>query len=254
VKKLFRTGWRLVWIALIFLSAYLDFFFRIWLAGKASSIPERARYMQRWSRQFLRVFNCTVTAQGSPPAAGILVSNHLSYLDVIVFGSIRPFVFLSKREVRSWPVVGLMTCFAGTLYIQRQDKAEIVRLGAELQPVVEAGVPVVMFLEGTSSGGDQVLPFGSGLLSSVEKNGWPACAAWIHYSMPEGSVSDEICYWRDMTFFPHLLNLLSRESFRAYVSFDTPLTAKLDRKEMARELHARVCRLKDEHLGGEAFR
>jgi hypothetical protein len=72
--------------------------------------------------------------------------------------------------------------------------------------------------------------------------------------MPEGSVSDEICYWRDMTFFPHLLNLLSRESFQAYVSFDTPLTAKLDRKEMARQLHARVCRLKDEHLGGEAFR
>ena|SRR5882724_3511638 len=234
----------------IFLFGYLDFFFRVWLPGRASSLPARARYMQRWSRHFLRVFGCHVTVQGSAPAEGILVSNHLSYVDVVVYGSIRPFVFLSKNEVRSWPVVGPMTRFAGTLYIRREDKAEIVRLGGELTPVVNAGVPVVMFLEGTSSGGETVLPFGSGLLSAVEKNGWPVCAAWIHYSMREGSVADEICYWRDMTFFPHLLNLLSLESFHAHVSFDTPLTAKLDRKEMARELHARVCRLKDAHLAG----
>lgn len=234
-------------IALIFLVAYLDFFFRVWLRGRASSIPARARYMQRWSWHFLRVFNCSVTVQGIPPAGGILVSNHLSYVDVIVFGSIRPFVFLSKHEVRSWPVVGLMTRFAGTLYIKRQDKTEIIRLGGELSPVVQAGIPVVMFLEGTSSGGDTILPFGSGLLSGVEHNGWPITPAWIHYTIREGSVPDEICYWRDMTFFPHLLNLLSREGFRAHVSFGSPMTTKLDRKSMARELHGQVCQLRDEY-------
>jgi len=61
-------------------------------------------------------------------------------------------------------------------------------------------------------------------------------------------MADEVCYWRDMTFFPHLLNLLSKKEIEAFVSFGAPIDGKMDRKEMARELHTRVCGLKDAHL------
>ncbi|MDB6022473.1 MAG: hypothetical protein JWQ04_2330 [Pedosphaera sp.] len=201
--------------------------------------------MQFWSCQFLRILHCRVTAQGSPPANGILVSNHLSYVDVLVFGSLQPLVLVSKSEVRSWPVLGPLTRCAGTLYIRRQSRTDVGRLADDLVSVVKAGVVVAIFPEGTSSDGSGVLPFRSSLLGPAAENGWPVTPAWVRYELPGGSVADEVCYWRDMTFFPHLLNLLSKDGFQAFVRFGAPPERKMDRKEMARELQARVCNLKD---------
>jgi lyso-ornithine lipid O-acyltransferase len=117
--------------------------------------------------------------------------------------------------------------------------------------VVKAGVPVTLFLEGTSSDGSSVLPFRSSLLAPIETHHWPATAAWIHYRLPEGegSVVDEVCYWRDMTFATHFLNLLTKRRVEAFVSFGAPVRERLNRKEMARELHAEVCRLMEARLG-----
>ena len=131
--------------------------------------------------------------------------------------------------------------------IRRDNRADVVRLGADMVPVVNAGVPVTLFLEGTSSDGERVLPFRSSLLAPALEHGWPVCPAWIHYGLAEGSVADEVCYWRDMTFVSHFLNLLSKRRIQAFVSFGSPITEQMDRKEMARELHSRVCRLKDLH-------
>jgi 1-acyl-sn-glycerol-3-phosphate acyltransferase len=204
--------------------------------------------MQRWFVVYLRILNARVTVRGQPPARGILVSNHLSYLDIMVYGSICPLVFVSKSEVRSWPVVGAFTRCAGTLYLRRQSKADVVRLGAEMVPVVNDGLVVALFLEGTSTAGDVVLPFRSSLLAPAEEHGWPVTPAWLHYSTNDDTVSREICYWGDMTFFPHILNVFSKEGFDAFVSFDTPLPGELGRKEMARQLHTRICQTRAAHL------
>jgi 1-acyl-sn-glycerol-3-phosphate acyltransferase len=254
VTKLLIISFRLCRVLFLLLSASLDFIFRLWLPGKTSSIQARAQWMQLWSHRFLRALRVQVQHLGNPPTQGILVANHLSYIDVLVLGSIRPFVFLSKAEVRSWPLIGLVTRFAGTLYIKRDQKSEVVRLGGELAPVVEAGMVVVLFLEGTSSDGQTVLPFRSSLLAPAAERGWPATGAWLHYDLPGGSAADEVCYWRDMTFGMHLLNLLSKKDVQAFVSFGSPISEGLDRKEMARALHAQVCRLKDEHLTGTQVR
>ncbi len=195
----------------------------------------------------LRLLHVRVHAIGEPPARGVLVSNHLSYVDVLVYGSIRPLVFLSKSEVRSWPVAGILTRCAGTLYIRRQDRGDVARLGADMVPVVESGVVVTLFLEGTSSGGKTVLPFRSSLLASAQERGWPATGAFIRYEVVDGSAEDEVCYWRDMTFFPHFVNLLSKRRIDAYVAFDSVVAGCSDRKQLANELHARVLRLKIKH-------
>jgi lyso-ornithine lipid O-acyltransferase len=247
-KHPLRVGVRLFFLLTLFLIAFLDFFFRLWLCGKASSLHARASWMQSWARRFLGILNGKVSIQGTPPARGMLVSNHLSYVDVLVFGSLQPLVLVSKSEVRSWPVIGPLTRCAGTLYIRRQSKSDVGRLADDMVAVVNAGVVVTLFLEGTSSDGSTVLPFRSSLLGPVEAHHWPVTPAWIHYRMEQGSVADEICYWRDMTFFPHLLNLLSKDGFEAFVSFGSPLNCEMDRKEMARVLHAEVCQLKAAHL------
>lgn len=254
MTKLLLIGFRACRILFLLLSASLDFIFRLWLPGKTSSVQARAEWMQFWSLRFLRALRVQVHYRGNPPARGILVANHLSYIDVLVLGSIRPLVFLSKAEVRSWPLLGFLTRFAGTLYIKRDQKSEVVRLGGELAPVVETGMVVVLFLEGTSSDGQTVLPFRSSLLAPAAERGWPATGAWLHYDLPGGSVADEVCYWRDMTFGPHFLNLLSKKNIQAFVSFGSPVSEGLDRKEMARALHEQVCRLKDEHLAGTQVR
>jgi 1-acyl-sn-glycerol-3-phosphate acyltransferase len=104
-----------------------------------------------------------------------------------------------------------------------------------------------LFPEGTSTGGDQVLPFHSSLLAPAEEHQWPVTPAWISYSIEDGSVADEICYWREMTFFPHFLNLLSKKRIQARVIYGKPLLPGLNRKEMARRLHEQVCQLKETH-------
>ena len=139
------------------------------------------------------------------------------------------------------PAVGPLTQCAGTLYLVRDKKADVVRLAAEMVKVVEAGVIVTLFLEGTSSDGSAVLPFRSSLLAPAEEHGFAATGAWIQYSVADGSVPDEVCYWRDMTFGPHFFNLLGKRRIEAFVSFGSPLNPGLNRKEMARELHAQVC-------------
>jgi 1-acyl-sn-glycerol-3-phosphate acyltransferase len=254
VIKSFRAGWRLGFTLLLFLGAYLDFVFRIRLTGRAGSIPARTRWLHFWARRFLAALHLEVRSQGQPPANGVLACNHLSYVDILVLGSIQPQVFVSKSEVASWPVIGRLTRCAGTLYIKRGQKNDVVRLADEMAGVVATGEVLTLFLEGTSSDGKEVLPFRSSLLAPVAEHGWPATGAWIHYTLPagEGSVADEVCYWRDMTFGPHLLNLLSKRRIEAWVSYGSPVKAGLDRKELARELRAEVCGLKEGRLGAGA--
>lgn len=249
--KSFRAAYRLCYVLLLFLVAFLDFAFRLWLGGNARSIPARARWLKLWAGRFVRALHIEVQFQGQPPIRGILASNHLSYTDILVLGSLHPLVFVSKSEVASWPVVGPLTRCAGTLYIVRQQRADVVRLGDEMVKVVEAGVVVTLFLEGTSSDGANVLPFRSSLLAPAEKHHWPVTGAWIHYTLRDGSVADEVCYWRDMTFGPHLFNLLSKDRIEAFVSFGPTLNGQIDRKEMARELHTQVCGLKNSYLAGK---
>jgi 1-acyl-sn-glycerol-3-phosphate acyltransferase len=246
--KYLRVVFRFSRIMVLLVLAASDFFFRIKLRGKSSSYLERTLWLQYWSKQWLKIMNVKVTTRGTPPARGILVSNHLSYMDVLVYGAVHPLVFVSKSEVKSWPVVGPYTQCAGTLYIRRQTKADVVRLGQDMVPVVNAGLVVTLFLEGTSTNGESVLPFRSSLLASAEEHDWPVTASWIHYSMRSGSVRDEVHYWGDMTFFPHIMNLFSKPGFEAFVSFDEPLPPKLNRKEMALQLHERVCYLREEYM------
>ena len=251
--KFFRAGFRFGSALMLFLTAYLDFVFRIKLGGRAKSLKARAKWLQLWAGRLLRILRVDVEWQGTPPSRGLMVSNHLGYVDVLVYGSICPLIFLSKSEVKSWPVAGPLTRCAGTVYINRQNKAEVMRAGADLEKVVQAGMVVTLFLEGTSSDGSKVLPFRSSLLAPAEEHGWLVTPSWIHYSMQDGSVAKDVAYWGDMTFFPHFLRLLTKQSVQAHVRFGAPVTKKPGRKELARELHVEVCRMKERYEAGEVF-
>jgi 1-acyl-sn-glycerol-3-phosphate acyltransferase len=103
---------------------------------------------------------------------------------------------------------------------------------------------VVLFPEGTSSGGETILPFKSSLLEPAAHHLHALTAGLISYELADGNVSEEVCYWKDMTLLPHVLNFLSKRTLQAFVRFTEAPPETTDRKVLARQLHAEVVRLK----------
>ena len=218
----------------------LDDLFSIELRGKSRDYRARALWLQKWSRRLLSSMNIRHDCIGHPPANGILASNHLSYLDIPLLAAQSPIIFLAKKEVRSWPLIGWCTRCAGTLFINRQKKSDVKIMASQFEPVLHVGVLLGLFLEGTSTDGHQVLPFRSSLLEPAETHHWPATPVRVGYKIDDGSVENEICYWGDMTFLPHFLNLLSKSEIRASVTYGAAIPPGLDRKQMALALHSQV--------------
>ncbi|MEW6305252.1 MAG: lysophospholipid acyltransferase family protein [Verrucomicrobiota bacterium] len=200
--------------------------------------------MQDICRQIVALLGIEVATRGPAPARGLLVSNHLSYLDIIVYSSLTPTVFVSKADVRYWPIFGQFAHMSGTLFVKREKRGDVSRLADEMQEVLESDLVLALFPEGTSSGGETVLPFKSSLLEPIVQRNHPVAAAAIDYHLENGSVADEIAYWRDMTLVPHLMNVFTKERIRATVAFAPPQPRSGDRKQVARDLHAEVLGLK----------
>ncbi|HZT23855.1 MAG TPA: lysophospholipid acyltransferase family protein [Verrucomicrobiae bacterium] len=181
---------------------------------------------------------------GPVPTRGLLVSNHLGYLDVVVMAAITPAIFVSKSEVKRWPVFGQLAQMAGTLFVDRERRTQVPRINESIQTALDEGVLVVLFPEGTSSNGEEVLPFRSALLEPAARGTCPLFAACVRYALDDGDVRREVCYWGNHTFVPHLLNLLAKRKVRAAVQFAPVTSPPANRKELARTLREEVLRLK----------
>jgi len=201
-------------------------------------------WLQRSSRRVLRLLELDIESNGPSPREGLLVSNHLSYLDILVLITLTPAVFVSKSEVKHWPVFGWFARMAGTIFLHRGRRTDVVRISEEIGSVLRDGYLVVLFPEGTSSNGLQVLPFRSSLLEPIYQQRRPLSVACISYAVADGSAENDVCYWGEMTFFPHLVRLMSMGKIRARVRFSKIEQLADNRKELARQLHAEVVRLK----------
>lgn len=241
-----RFGFRLVWFAGEICFAVFGFVLAL-CSGRTEGARRagvRARCLQRHARRTLRVLNVNVSVSGPAPACGLLVSNHLSYLDILVLGSITPAIFVSKSEVRGWPVFGWLARRAGTLFIERARRSDVARVNDEVDRLLEAGMLLVVFPEGTSSDGRDVLPFKSSLLEPIVGRRHPLSVAHISYEVEDGDAGEDVCYWGDMTFGAHLLKLLTKGRVSASVTFTAVEKCADCRKELARQLRSEVLRLK----------
>ena len=209
------------------------------LAG-ARRLRARGAWLHRWCSFACRVLGIRVTTCGSMATSGLLVCNHLSYLDVIVLSSIGPCIFVAKHDVAGWPFFGWLARAAGTIFIDREHPLAAGFAVNQIRAAIATGLPVVLFPEGRSSDGSTVLLFKSSLLESAVQLHCPVVVAAIEYALDDGSVSDEICYWRDMTLLPHLLNLFRKREIRSKCSFSLPKIRAGNRKEVARELRDEI--------------
>ncbi len=239
-----RTAGRIVWVAVEITGAIFDYFFDVILNAPANQRAARAAWMHRAARRHLQIFNCFPEVSGPVPKSGLLVSNHLGYLDILAISSVTPAAFVSKAEVRGWPIFGWLAKIGGTIFVQREHRLQVGAANIEIQAALAEGALVVVFPEGTSSNGETVLPFRASLLEPALRGGYEISIACLRYELVDGDAKQEVCYWGDHTFFPHLLNLLGKRQIRATLRFEPFRRTTDDRKELAKELHAAVVELK----------
>ncbi len=239
---LLRSAIRSGGFALVLALAGLDFARAFCFCRRHEPKRWRALWLQRCSRMISRLIGLELHHRGTPPSSGMIVSNHLSYLDILAYGALVPCVFVAKKEVANWPVFGLFARMSGTIFADRTRRTAVASANQRITEALQAGMVVVLFAEGTSSDGQTVLPFRSSLLEPATVSQCPVTPAAIGYHLDQGSVPDEVCYWRDMTLLPHLLNLFSKPSIRARIAFGVSEAETLasSRKEAARQLHRNV--------------
>lgn len=236
-----RAAWRACVVTFFSICALLEIGFTLPCVRRDQRVRARAEWLHRWCSIACRILGLRLTIRGSVPHSGLLVCNHLSYVDIIVLSSIQPCVFVAKRDVAAWPLFGWLARAAGTIFVERHRRIAA-RVGVDrVREAIAGGSLVVLFPEGTSSDGATVLPFKPALLEPALQLGCAFTSGAIDYSLAQGSVADEVCYWRDMTLVPHLLNLFTKRSIGSTVSFERfePRHGS-DRKEVAHELRRLV--------------
>lgn len=244
-----RITGRFFWFAGALFAAIFDFLLRCAFRPENSTPTVRAFWLQRHARRMLKIIRLEARVGGPVPTRGLLVSNHLGYLDVLVLASLAPAVFVAKSEVKSWPVIGWLTQLGGTLFVDRGRRTHVSRVNDAIQAALNRGALVVLFPEGTSSDGRTVLPFKSSLLEPAAQSAHPLAVSAIQYSIEDGDVGAEVCYWGSHTFFSHLLHLFSKRAVRATVCFAPFQRTGCNRKQLALQLRGEILRLK---AGGPA--
>jgi 1-acyl-sn-glycerol-3-phosphate acyltransferase len=177
----------------------------------------RANWLHRFCASALRGFGVAISVEGTFPARGALITN-----DIIVLSAIQPCVFVSKAEIRKWPVIGWLAVMSGTVFVERGRGGSAQRAKAGLQAASDAGIPVVFFPEGTTTNGRTLLPFHSGLLAQVLDAHQPITAGFLHYTLddhnpPTVSVENEVAYWGDINLLVHIFRFLKLRGPHAHV-------------------------------------
>lgn len=196
-----------------------------------------------WAKSFLKIAGITVETIGTPPKPPFfLVSNHLTYMDIPLLRSVSEGVFVAKGEIEGWFMAGKIVGDMGAIFIDRQNRRDIPRAGAKILKALDDGEGVIVFPEGTSTKGEDVLKFNSSFLEFAAQSNLPVYYASINYKTPSGELSANtaVAWWEDISFMAHLWRMFQVSRIKAIVNFGEQPVQSTDRKELARELWEKV--------------
>ncbi len=248
--RIFRSTQRSMYLLVLLIAATID--------GRFLSRPrvgaEGAIWIHDWCRRIVQALGIECQTEGALPTGGVVVSNHMSYLDILLFSAITPFVMVAKKELRGWPLLGWLTAQAGTVYVER---SEDVRPGsprqghAEVNAMMAAayrtGLPVLFFPEGTTTDGTQCLPFRRGLFHSVLNGNVPLRVAALQFELGANNgtatVADDVCFVGDALFAPHIFGCLGLDQLKARVAFGREIVERDDRFVLSQSARAAVTEL-----------
>lgn len=222
---------------------YLVGYFFVWLF-KARYEPWRNLFMRTWAHGVAFIFNVQVEAVGDPPKAPFfIVSNHMSYLDIIPLYLKLRCTFVAKKEVRGWPVVGYMVKAVGVIFIDRNRRGDVKRVNELLNQSLNKYQGMIVFPEGTSSGGEEVLPFHSSLLNLPATANLPVhyCSLYYDTGVGDSPANDSVCFYGAReSFLQHIWKLAKTRSVFCEINFGSSPVQSTDRKELADTLHQKI--------------
>jgi lyso-ornithine lipid O-acyltransferase len=219
----------------------------------------------RYYRGLCAVMRIRVHVVGNPvrDRAVLFISNHVSWADILVIGSIAPIAYVSKSEIAKWPMVGTAAKSQRTVFVDRSRRQQTGDAIGEIVERLAGGTSVVLFAEGTSSDGNRVLPFRSALIGAVKEAGSRAehgiviqpmsiCYTGLN-GIPMGRQHrPTVAWYGDLDFMPHIKTFISRGAVDAVVSYGEPVVADAnsDRKAMTKSLEGAVRQITSATLRG----
>jgi 1-acyl-sn-glycerol-3-phosphate acyltransferase len=195
----------------------------------------------------------------------LIVANHISWVDIVLLGSIAPVAFIAKREIAEWPLIGRAAAAQRSIFVDRTRRHQTAEAIAEIAERLTEGTPVVLFAEGTSSDGNRVLPFRSALVGAARDalaQARPAQQVLVQplsisytrfQGLPMGRQHRPLVAWYgDLDFMPHLKEFIRRGAVDAVVTWGEPIAygGATDRKALVKSLEGTVRRLTTAALRG----
>ena len=201
----------------------------------------REAAVQAWAQRLLALWGIRLVVAGEPPHQGpvLVVANHISWLDILVLHAARHCRFVSKSDVKRWPLIGALATGSGTLFIERASRRDAMRVVHHMADALRGGEVVAVFPEGTTSDGLHLLPFHGNLIQAAISADAPVIPVALRFvDTLSGQTSLAPCYIGDDTLLQSLWRTLCTPGITAIVSFGEPQHAEgRDRRAWARELH-----------------
>jgi len=196
-------------------------YWRIRMRGPLT-LHQRALWLQSASCGVLAALGIQVHAEGALPASGLVVSNHLSYLDIVIYSAVTRCFFVAKAEVSRWPFFGFAARAGGTIFLNRSSHASANAAADLIAARLASPLPVLLFPEGTSTDGRSVQRFHRRLIQPAIEAHAPLTAAAIRYLPATRIAESDLCWCGDAGFLRHLWKVLGAPRFSAHLTFGLP--------------------------------
>lgn len=204
--------------------------------------------VQAWALELLARAGVALEVRGTPPAGGpvLLVANHISWLDIPVMHAARHCRFISKSDVKGWPLLGRLATAAGTLYIERSSRRDARRMVQAMRQALAGGDVLAVFPEGTTGDGHALLPFHANLLQAAVEADAPVQPVGLRFvDGATGAISQAASYIGDESLVGSLWRTLCADGVVAVVHYGAPQhAAGRDRRAWSEALRSDVDRLR----------
>jgi 1-acyl-sn-glycerol-3-phosphate acyltransferase len=205
----------------------------------------RRRAVGRWSARLLAALNVRPSMRGAPPQsadrAAVLVSNHVSWLDIQLIHSVWQVRFVAKSEVRRWPLIGWLSARTGTLFIERGKNRQAARINQSIHAAFRQGDAIGVFPEGTTTDGTELTRFHASLLQPAVDEGAMVYPVALRYLDEAGNVNISASYVGDTTLTESLRTIFGERMIRAELIFLSPIDAVgKSRRELAAQTQAAI--------------
>lgn len=195
-----------------------------------------------WSARMLRVLGIALAHEGRPRGgATLVVANHVSWLDILAINAVQPARFVSKADVRAWPVIGWLVECGGTLFIERERKRDALRVVHQVADALRQGQTIAVFPEGTTSEGHGLLPFHANLLQAAVSTGTPIQPVALRFSDDLEAVSLAAAYVGDTDLLRSLWSVVTAPRLRVHLRWLEPMpTGEVDRRTVSDAVRERI--------------